>query len=86
MAAWIITKQGVPTNELSRIFDRFYQVNNKHRQGGHAGLGLAIVKRIMELHHGNIVVQSEIDKGTAFTFMLPVWQPDYVKNGNAYLQ
>lgn len=77
---------GIPTNELSRIFDRFYQVNNKHRQGGHAGLGLAIVKRIMELHHGNIVVQSEIDKGTAFTFMLPVWQPDYVKNGNAYLQ
>lgn len=76
---------GIPANELSRIFDRFYQVNNKHRQGGHAGLGLAIVKRIMELHHSNIVVQSEIDQGTAFTFMLPVWQPDYVKNGNACL-
>lgn len=66
---------GIPASELPRIFDRFYQVNNKHRQGGHAGLGLAIVKRIMELHHSNITVQSEPDHGTAFTFMLPVWQP-----------
>ncbi len=66
---------GIPASELPRIFDRFYQVNNKHRQGGHAGLGLAIVKRIMELHHSNITVESEPDHGTAFTFMLPVWQP-----------
>lgn len=65
---------GIPAAELPRIFDRFYQVNDKHRQGGHAGLGLAIVKRIMELHHSHITVESEPDHGTAFRFMLPAWQ------------
>jgi signal transduction histidine kinase len=66
---------GIPAAELPRIFDRFYQVNNRHRGGGHAGLGLAIVKRIMELHHSNITVESEPGDGTAFTFMLPAWRP-----------
>jgi len=66
---------GISASELPRIFDRYYQVNNKHREGGHAGLGLAIVKRIMELHHSHIQVESEPDHGTAFSFMLPVWQP-----------
>lgn len=66
---------GIPAAELPRIFDRFYQVNNRHRQSGHAGLGLAIVKRIMELHHSTITVESEPNCGTAFTFMLPTWQP-----------
>lgn len=66
---------GISATELPRIFDRFYQVQNKHREGAHAGLGLAIVKRIMELHHSHIRVESEPDQGTAFTFILPAWQP-----------
>lgn len=66
---------GIAASELPRIFDRFYQVNYKHREGGHAGLGLAIVKRIMELHHSHIRVESEPNHGTAFSFMLPLWQP-----------
>lgn len=66
---------GISAIELPRIFDRFYQVNNKNRQMGHAGLGLAIVKRIIELHHSNITVKSEPEQGTCFTFILPAYQP-----------
>ncbi|MBL1433688.1 MAG: HAMP domain-containing histidine kinase [Gammaproteobacteria bacterium] len=65
------TGKGIPSDELNHIFNRFYQVD-KHRtnKNGSAGLGLAIVKRILDLHHSDIEVSSEVDKGTEFSFAL----------------
>ena len=61
---------GISKNDLPKIFDRFYQSQNKHRKGKHAGLGLAIVKQILDLHHSPISVTSQLGKGTQFTFSL----------------
>ncbi len=61
---------GIDKDELSRIFERFYQADNKHRKGQHAGLGLAIVKRIISLHGSQIHVTSQPEQGTCFDFSL----------------
>ena len=61
---------GIQEDDLDKIFDRFYQADNKHREGRHAGLGLAIVKRILELHGREIGVTSSPGKGACFYFTL----------------
>lgn len=61
---------GIDAEDLPRIFERFYQAENKHRKGQHAGLGLAIVKRIIALHGHQIHVTSEPEQGTCFYFSL----------------
>jgi signal transduction histidine kinase len=61
---------GIKASDLPKIFDRFYQAENKHRKGRHAGLGLAIVKRIVELHGREIGVNSQLGEGTQFYFSL----------------
>ncbi|MGD8294385.1 MAG: ATP-binding protein [Desulfobacterales bacterium] len=64
---------GIPTEELSQIFNRFYQLDKSRRSDrGHSGLGLAITKKILELHDRSINVVSSIDSGTTFSFQLPV--------------
>ncbi len=70
------TGHGIPEKDLSRIFDRFYQLD-KSRKGrsGHSGLGLAITKRILELHETSIDVRSVLNSGTSFSFELPVYLP-----------
>ncbi|MBK9925702.1 MAG: HAMP domain-containing protein [Anaerolineales bacterium] len=68
------TGLGVPNEALSRLFDRFYQVDPS-RAGGMAhgaGLGLAIVKEIVEAHGGKIGVRSQVGLGTTFTIHLPL--------------
>lgn len=65
---------GVPSEALSRLFDRFYQVDAS-RAGGEdhgAGLGLAIVQEIVEAHGGRISVRSEVGHGTTFVVHLPL--------------
>jgi signal transduction histidine kinase len=62
---------GIAGSDLPHIFDPFYQADNPHRGDHHAGLGLAIAKRIVELHGSDIKVNTEIEKGTTFTFELP---------------
>ncbi len=63
---------GIPEADVPRIFERFYQ-QQKHRSDSNtAGLGLAIVRRILELHGSVIQVKSELEKGTTFTFNVPV--------------
>ena len=63
---------GIPTRELSNIFDRFYRVNSdRSRHTGGSGLGLAIAKAIVVSHHGNLEVESEVKKGSTFIVTLP---------------
>jgi len=62
---------GIPAADLTRIFDRFYQVDDsstRHYSG--AGLGLTICKHIIEYHHGRIWAESEEGKGSTFFFVL----------------
>jgi signal transduction histidine kinase len=64
---------GIPAEELSRIFERFYQVEKSRvRRGGGAGLGLAIAREIVEGHGGRIVAESVEGLGTRFMMELPV--------------
>ena len=64
---------GIPKEDLPNIFRRFYRVDkSRSRQKGGSGLGLAIVEKIVTLHGGTISVESEIDKGSSFTIMLPI--------------
>lgn len=67
------TGHGIREEELSNIFNRFYQLDKSRKSGpAHFGLGLAITKRILELHGRSIEVNSTVDSGTTFTFQLPV--------------
>ena len=69
------TGEGVPAEDLSHIFERFYRVDGaRSRKTGGAGLGLAIAKQMVELHGGRIWVESEVGKGSKFSFTLPVTQ------------
>lgn len=62
---------GIDKEEIPRIFERFYRVDNsRSRNSGGTGLGLAIVKHIVEAHRGNISVQSKVNQGSTFTICL----------------
>lgn len=64
---------GIHSQDLNRIFDRFYRVNSdRARHTGGSGLGLAIAKAIAKAHHGTIQVQSELNQGSLFTVRLPI--------------
>src|SRR5829696_6032900 len=65
--------QGIPANEVDRLFIPFGNVSVKSTGGEQStGLGLAIVKRIVEGHKGRIWVQSEVGVGSTFSFSLPL--------------
>lgn len=64
------TGEGIPQEALPYIFDRFYQVDAKVSSPG-SGIGLALSKGLVELHHGEISVQSAVQYGTIFTVTLP---------------
>jgi signal transduction histidine kinase len=67
------TGPGIPEADQGNIFEEFRQAEGSlaQRKGG-TGLGLAIAKKIVELHGGKIWVESEVGKGSTFTFSLPL--------------
>jgi len=67
---------GIPESERERIFERFYQVaDSLRREEGGLGLGLSIAKGMVELQGGRIWVESQVGRGSTFSFTLPSWQP-----------
>jgi len=67
------TGSGIPTEDLPHIFDRFYRADrSRARSTGGSGLGLAIAKRIIEMHSGQIWVESWLGVGSTFAFSLPM--------------
>jgi two-component system, OmpR family, sensor histidine kinase ResE len=63
---------GIPEEDLPFVFERFYKADKARTRGrAGTGLGLAIAKNIIDAHIGRISVQSKINHGTTFTFLLP---------------
>lgn len=67
------TGEGIPAEDLPNMFERFYRVDkSRARSTGGTGLGLTIAKRLVEAHGGQISVDSEVGKGSRFTFTIPI--------------
>ncbi|MCU9809452.1 HAMP domain-containing histidine kinase [Paraclostridium sp. AKS46] len=63
---------GIPQNKLNSIFERFKQVeNNTIRSGEGSGIGLYLVKSLVDMHGGDIAVESELGSGTTFKISIP---------------
>jgi signal transduction histidine kinase/DNA-binding response OmpR family regulator len=63
---------GIPPEEQQRIFDAFYRLRRSEKSAEGTGLGLAITQRLVQLHGGELGVESEIGVGSCFHFTLPV--------------
>jgi two-component system phosphate regulon sensor histidine kinase PhoR len=62
---------GIPNEDLTRVFERFYRVDKSRSRPGGTGLGLAIVKHLVELHGGEAVADNRPEGGAVFTIKLP---------------
>lgn len=70
MTCWVTdTGKGIAPDNLERVFERFETVASSEQRG--IGLGLTIVKEIVELHEGEITVESQLGKGSTFKFRIP---------------
>ncbi|HXR81743.1 MAG TPA: ATP-binding protein, partial [Saprospiraceae bacterium] len=69
---------GIPDDQLEKIFNRFYQTDTSHKQAKEGtGIGLALVRELVDLHEGNVMVESQLGKGTCFTIRLPLNVTDF---------
>ena len=74
------TGQGIPSDELPFIMERLYRVEkSRSQETGGSGLGLAISKKIVEVHQGEIRVESTEGKGTTFYIRLPLHSIENLK-------
>ena len=63
---------GIPSKDQEHIFDRFYRVDKaRSRETGGTGLGLSIVRQLVQMHGGRVTVESEPQRGSCFTVILP---------------
>lgn len=70
------TGAGISQEDLPFIFERFYRTDkSRNSRSGGSGIGLTIVKKIVELHHGSISAESELNRGTRFFIVLPLHAP-----------
>jgi signal transduction histidine kinase/DNA-binding response OmpR family regulator len=77
------TGKGISKENISHIFDRFYQVEGSNiREFEGTGIGLSLAKQLIELHKGNIKVESEVNSWTEFTIELPLGNIDKQLNEN----
>ncbi len=78
---------GIAEEQHEVIFDEFRQLDGSNtRKYEGSGLGLALAKRFVELHNGNMWVESELGKGSRFSFSLPISQANCVCDGQAVLK
>ncbi|TKK66668.1 PAS domain-containing sensor histidine kinase [Ilyomonas limi] len=63
---------GIPAEEVKHVFEKYYRVKDAANQISGLGIGLYLIKEIIQLHKGNIFIESEINKGSTFYFYLPV--------------
>ena len=67
------TGTGIPSEDIPRLFERFYRVENAHgRTHEGSGIGLSLVQELVKLHGGAITVESMLGRGTTFTVSIPL--------------
>jgi CheY-like chemotaxis protein/two-component sensor histidine kinase len=66
------TGVGIPSEHIDKIWGEFYMVQGEHQKQKGTGLGLALVKKLIELHGGAVEVSSQENKGTTFSFTVPL--------------
>jgi len=71
------TGKGIKPEMLDKVFDRFFQIEDGNFKHKGSGIGLAYVKSLVLLHRGEINVESELDRGTKFTVIIPASKSDY---------
>ena len=76
---------GMPSSVVDNLFKRFYRSQRTQNQVGGTGIGLFITKAIVDAHHGNITVSSEVNKGSTFTINLPI-DPDQANSPSGFIR
>jgi signal transduction histidine kinase/ligand-binding sensor domain-containing protein/DNA-binding response OmpR family regulator len=75
------TGPGIPTDQIDKIFDRFYQADSTYKKDGESsGIGLALTKELVEVCHGEITVSSTPNENTTFTVSLPISKEHFKEN------
>ena len=75
------TGVGIVPEDLPHVFERFWRSDrSRNRRSGGTGIGLAISKKLVELQNGTISVESEIGKGSTFSFTVPIAQKTIIPN------
>jgi DNA-binding response OmpR family regulator/anti-sigma regulatory factor (Ser/Thr protein kinase) len=70
---------GITIEELSRVFDRFYQVDSKNRRRTGTGIGLNLAKHLAQKHKGDLTVESKQGNGSSFILKIPIDEKNYAE-------